>query len=112
MNRRSFFARLLGAACLAVAERVLPSSIAVPTAPVGNFLPVPRGAVLRRSGTTFVSGAPSSLDDFVAMVAAQNDRWGEVNIEALRAKYTELQCDPPYIGGKRMDLSGLKMPPF
>ena len=27
MNRRSFFARMLGAACLAVAERVLPSSI-------------------------------------------------------------------------------------
>lgn len=40
MNRRSFFARMLGAACLAVAERVLPSSIgavkpqwAEPTAP-------------------------------------------------------------------------------
>lgn len=28
MNRRSFFSRLLGAACLAVAERVMPSSIA------------------------------------------------------------------------------------
>lgn len=27
MNRRSFFSRLLGAACLAVAERVLPSSL-------------------------------------------------------------------------------------
>lgn len=28
MNRRSFFARMLGAACFAVADRVLPSSIA------------------------------------------------------------------------------------
>lgn len=28
MNRRGFFSRLLGAACLAVAERVLPSSLA------------------------------------------------------------------------------------
>ena len=34
MNRRSFFARVLGAACLAVAERVLPSSIAGTVSPV------------------------------------------------------------------------------
>jgi hypothetical protein len=34
MNRRSFFARMLGAACLAAAERVLPSSLAKLAAPV------------------------------------------------------------------------------
>lgn len=34
MNRRSFFSRLLGAACLAVAERVMPSSIAGTVKPV------------------------------------------------------------------------------
>lgn len=33
MNRRSFFARMLGAACLAVAERVLPSSIGAQVKP-------------------------------------------------------------------------------
>lgn len=34
MNRRSFFARMLGAACLAVAERVLPSSIGAQVKPM------------------------------------------------------------------------------
>ena len=111
MNRRGFFSRLLGAACLAVAERVLPSSLATLAAPVGNVLPMPRGPVLRRSGTTFVSEA-ASIDAFVAKVAGMPDQWDKVDIEALRAKYIELQCNPPYVGGKQMDLSGLRMPPF
>lgn len=101
MNRRGFFSRLLGAACLAVAERVLPSSLATLAAPVGNVLPMPRGPVLRRSGTTFVT-----------KVTVEPVQWDKVNIEALRAKYTEMQCNPPYVGGKQMDLSGLRMPPF
>lgn len=61
MNRRSFFARMLGAACLAVAERVLPSSIAGTVKPMFSeqqwnsfriYLPDPARRV-RRPGYTY-----------------------------------------------------------
>lgn len=49
MNRRSFFSRLLGAACFAVAQKIMPSC----TASV-NFVPLPQGYGRKRSGIEFV----------------------------------------------------------
>lgn len=77
MNRRSFFARMLGAACLAVAERVLPSSI---------------GAVKPQwsEPTTSYGKSPSrDIGDWLC----------------------NLLCNPPYVSGKMMDLSGLRVTP-
>lgn len=69
MNRRSFFARMLGAACLAVAERVMPAAavpVAIVSDPPRRETVISGSAILRcviAPGCKIVPGAALCMDD-------------------------------------------------
>lgn len=73
MNRRSFFANLLGAACLAVAQRVMPSALTKLEAPEGNTL---REAVEASNRPMSFNGVPiMCFDQILASGVTDNTKW-------------------------------------